>query len=160
MTRILEAVHLALKILLGLLIAGLIVPVTMQVLSRYTGIIPRYIWTEEIARFCFIWIIMVGAICAVRDSTHFDVDILPKSENPRTAALQRLVVHLVILFVAGIFVWYGWRFILFGWFQTSEIFGLPMTWIFGAWPVAGVLMALFVLEKIWNEIRILRGDAP
>ena len=78
MTRILDAIHLVLKVLLATLIAGLIVPVTMQILSRFTGIIPRYIWTEEIARFCFVWMIMIGAMCAVRDGTHFDLDVLPR----------------------------------------------------------------------------------
>ncbi len=51
----------------------------MQILSPLHRIIPRYIWTEEIARFCFVWIIMIGAMIAVRDGTHFDVDVLPHS---------------------------------------------------------------------------------
>src|SRR5207247_6286794 len=64
-------------VLMGLLI----VPVTLQVVSRYTILIPRYIWTEEVARFCFVWIIMVGAMIAVRDGTHFDVDVLPRPKT-------------------------------------------------------------------------------
>ncbi|TIX78858.1 MAG: TRAP transporter small permease, partial [Mesorhizobium sp.] len=52
MTRVLDVIHAALKIVLGVLVGGLLVPVSMQVLSRFTGLIPRYIWTEEIARFC------------------------------------------------------------------------------------------------------------
>ncbi len=71
MTRILDIIHLGLKLVLGALVGGLIIPVSMQVLSRYTGLIPRYIWTEEIARFCFIWMVMVGAMCAARDGSAF-----------------------------------------------------------------------------------------
>jgi TRAP-type C4-dicarboxylate transport system permease small subunit len=159
MTRILDRIHQVLKILLGVLIAGLLIPVTMQILSRFTGIIPRYIWTEEIARFCFVWMIMIGAICAVRDGTHFDLDLLPGSENPRVEAAKRIFVHLMVMIVAGIFIWYGWGMIEFGWYQTSEIFELPMNWIFASWPLAGLLMALFLLEKILIELRAFRGDA-
>ena len=36
-------------------VAILVVPVTMQVVSRFTGLIPSYIWTEELSRFLFIW---------------------------------------------------------------------------------------------------------
>ena len=61
--------------LLILTVAVLIVPVTMQILSRYTNLIPPYIWTEELARFVFIWMIMLGAMLGVRESSHFDVDI-------------------------------------------------------------------------------------
>ena len=64
----------------------------MQILARYVDFIPRYIWTEEVARFCFIWIIMLGAMIAVRDDTHFDVDVLPQ---PRTAAAVGLD-HVVL----------------------------------------------------------------
>lgn len=158
MTRILDIIHLGLKLLLGTLVGGLIVPVSMQVLSRYTGLIPRYIWTEEIARFCFIWMVMVGAMCAVRDGTHFDLDLMPRSINPKVEAAKRIFVHVMIMVVAGIFIWYGWGLIEFGWFQTSEIFSLPMNWIFAAWPLSGAIIALFLIEKIVNEVRLVRGE--
>ena len=159
MTRILDAIHFVLKILLGVLIAGLLVPVTMQIVSRFTGLIPRYIWTEEIARFCFVWMIMIGAMCAVRDGTHFDLDVLPQSINPRTEAAKRIFVNLMIMAVGLVFIWYGWVFIEFGWFQTSEIAELPMNWIFVAWPLAGVLFVAFTIEKIVGEFARLR-EAP
>ncbi len=79
-----------LKMLSWILMGLLIVPVTLQILSRYTGLIPRWIWTEEAARFCFIWIIIVGATIAVRDGTHFEVDVLPTPTNPKVEALMRL----------------------------------------------------------------------
>jgi TRAP-type C4-dicarboxylate transport system permease small subunit len=34
------------------------------------------------ARFCFIWVILVGSMIAVRDGTHFTVDLLPKASKP------------------------------------------------------------------------------
>jgi TRAP-type C4-dicarboxylate transport system permease small subunit len=157
MTRVLDAIHLGLKVVLGLLVAGLLVPVSMQVLSRYTGVIPRYIWTEEIARFCFVWMIMVGAICAVRDASHFDVDLLPHSRSPKVEAVKRLFIHLAMAAVGVIFIWYGWNLLLFGWNQTSEIAELPMNWIYGAWPVAGALFVLFLAEIVIREARIIRG---
>jgi TRAP-type C4-dicarboxylate transport system permease small subunit len=157
MTRVLDAIHLALKLALGLLIAGLLVPVTAQILSRFTNVVPRYIWTEEIARFCFVWMIMVGAMCAVRDGTHFDLEVLPESSNPKIEAAKRVFVHVMVLLVALIFMWYGWRFMLFGWYQKSEIAALPMNWIFVAWPLTGIVAGLFVIEKILKEIAAVRG---
>ena len=48
-----------LEILLGLCVGILVIPVTLQIVSRYTPFIPSYIWTEEMARFLFIWTIML-----------------------------------------------------------------------------------------------------
>ena len=45
------------RLLTGLLafsVAIIIIPVTLQMVSRYTALIPSYIWTEEMARFLFI----------------------------------------------------------------------------------------------------------
>ena len=49
----------------------LIIPVSLQIFSRYTELIPSYIWTEEMARFMFIWTIMIGAMIGVREVDPF-----------------------------------------------------------------------------------------
>ena len=158
-TRILNGWYRLLQVVLTVLMTALIVPVSMQILSRYTGLIPRYIWTEEIARFCFIWIVMIGAMIAVRDGSHFDVDVLPKAK-PRIEACLRLFVHFAMLLVALVFVTYGYEFAKFGSIQSSEIAGLPMLTIYIAWPLAGVTWLAFLGEKFFEDLRILRGEIP
>ena len=157
MRIVLEGYYRLLKGLITVLMAALIVPVTMQILSRYTGVIPRYIWTEEIARFCFVWIILIGAMIAVRDGTHFDVDVLPHSANPTVEFASKLFANLAILLMALSFIWWGRDFFVLGSRQRSEIFGLPMWMIYVAWPIAGVTWTVFVIERIWNDLRDLRG---
>lgn len=159
MRWILEGYYRLLRLLLTVLIGALIVPVAMQILSRYTGLIPRYIWTEEIARFCFVWIILIGAMIAVRDGTHFDVDVLPHSANPRVEFIARLFVNSAILVMALSFLWWGMDFYVLGARQQSEIFGLPMWLIYIAWPIAGATWTVFTVERIMNEYRDLREGA-
>jgi len=154
---LIEQYYRILKFLLTGLMGLLIIPVMMQILSRYTGIIPRYIWTEEIARFCFVWIILIGAMIAVRDGTHFDVDVLPHSENPTIEMVSRLFIHLAVLVLGLSFLWWGYDFGVLGSRQQSEISGLPMITIYIAWPLAGATWTLFSLEKIWDEIQNMRG---
>ena len=160
MTRFLDHIDRVLRIAITALIGLLIVPVTLQILARYIDFVPRYIWTEEIARFCFVWIIMLGAMIAVRDDSHFDVDVLPQ---PRTAAGQgwaRLLVHGIMLALALCFIWYGKQFADEGLLQSSEIADLPMIAIYAAWPLAGVLWTLFLIEKLAADIAKIRGVAP
>ncbi len=155
----LEGYSRFLKLLLTVLMGLLIIPVSMQILSRYTGLIPRYIWTEEIARFCFVWIILIGAMIGVRDGTHFDVQVLPHSTNKYVEFGSRIFVHLSILGMALAFMYWGLDFIKLGLRQQSEISGLPMVTIYAAWPIAGATWTLFTLEKIWDEIKeILKGE--
>jgi len=137
-------------------VAVLIIPVTLQIISRYTALIPSWIWTEELSRFLFIWMVMLGAMIGVREHTHFEVDVWPDLK-PRPAALLRIVSHLFVLIFALVFVWWGIQFVRFGWSQNSELAELPMAFIFMAWPVAGVTWALFLGESFVANVRILRG---
>ena len=56
-----DAWYRLLCILLAVFLAALIVPVSLQIFSRHTALIPAYIWTEEMARLMFVWVIMIGA---------------------------------------------------------------------------------------------------
>lgn len=160
MRMILEGYYRLLKFLITLLMAALIIPVTMQILSRYTGFVPRYIWTEEIARFCFVWIIMIGAMIAVRDGSHFDVDVIPHSSNPKVEFASKLFVHVSILVMALSFLWWGLDFYVLGSRQQSEIFGLPMWMIYIAWPISGATWTLFTLERIVDDYQALTHGEP
>ena len=161
MKKLLNGYYRILQVALTLLMGLLIVPVSLQIFSRYTGLIPRYIWTEEVARFCFMWIVMIGAMIAVRDGSHFDVDVLPKFGSKRVEAAMRIFVHLAMLLVALLFVTYGYDFAQFGAMQTSELARLPLLTIYIAWPLAGVTWFAFLGEKLIEDIALLRkADGP
>ena len=157
MKRFLDAYYRLLQVLITLLMGLLIVPVFLQIVSRHIGLIPRYIWTEEIARFCFIWIILIGAMIAVRDGSHFAVDLLPDAKSNRGEAVRRLFVDFMVFLVAMIFIVWGWPLVQFGLLQTSEISELPMVTIYIAWPLAGVTWILFLGENTVENIKVLRG---
>jgi TRAP-type C4-dicarboxylate transport system permease small subunit len=156
--KFLDGYHRLLTWLMVASVAILIVPVTLQVISRYTALIPAWIWTEELSRFLFIWMIMLGAMIGVREGMHFVVDVLPDLP-PRPNAVLAIVANFFILVFALVFVWWGIQFVRFGWDQTSELAELPMAFIFIAWPVAGVTWVLFLGESFVASFRVLAGRA-
>ena len=154
MRKFISAYSRALDVALVASVAILIIPVSLQVFSRFTELIPSYIWTEEMARFFFIWMIMIGAMVGIRDGAHFDVDLWPDL-RPRANALLRILSNVFILLFALVFVWYGIKFVQFGWSQNSELAELPMPLIFVAWPMAGLTWLLFLAERFVADIRVL-----
>lgn len=158
MKKLLELYFRFLKVLLTVLMGVLIIPVTIQILSRYVGIIPRYIWTEELARFCFIWIILVGAMIAVRENEHFTIDLLPETKTRKGKAISLMLVDFMTFLMAAIFVVWGWPLVEFGLLQTSEMAELPMVYIYIAWPIAGVSWALFLVERTVDNIKLYRSS--
>jgi TRAP-type C4-dicarboxylate transport system permease small subunit len=153
MKKIIDAYHRLLTGLLVACVALLLVPVCLQMLSRFTDLIPPYIWTEELSRFLLIWMIMIGAMIGVREGTHFDVDVWP-SLSGRANALLRMVSQCFVLIFALVFVIWGVEFVRFGWNQTSELADLPMTWIFIAWPLTGLTWLVFLGETFRTNLNI------
>ena len=156
MRRFIELYHRLLTRLMVGTVAILIVPVTLQIISRYTALIPSWIWTEELSRFLFIWMVMLGAMIGIREHSHFEVDVWPEL-GPKFTALLRIVSHVCVLVFALVFVWWGIGFVGFGWDQLSELAELPMPWIFIAWPLAGATWVLFLGESLVDSVRVLRS---
>ncbi|MFZ0848557.1 MAG: TRAP transporter small permease subunit [Hyphomicrobiaceae bacterium] len=144
--------------LLVLSVAILVIPVSLQIFSRYTALIPSYIWTEEMARFLFIWTVMIGAMIGVRESTHFEVDIWPKL-SARAEAGARLAGRFGVLAAAMVFVFAGIHFTEFAWHRTSELAELPLWLIHVAWPVTGISWIVFLGEQVLDDLKILFGRA-
>jgi TRAP-type C4-dicarboxylate transport system permease small subunit len=156
MRSIINGYHRLLTWLLVASVAILIVPITLQIIARYTQLFPAYIWTEELSRFLFIWMVMLGAMIGIRERTHFEVDVWPDL-GPRAGAALRVVSNVFVLIFALVFVYWGARFLSFGWYQSSELAELPMGFIFTAWPLAGATWLLFLGEAFFDDLRILRG---
>ena len=156
MKVLLDWYHRVLTWLLAATVGILIIPVTLQIVSRYTALIPSWIWTEELSRFLFIWMIMLGAMIGIREHTHFEVDVWPEL-SPRADALLKMVAGFGVLVFALVFVWWGIQFVRFGWDQTSELADLPMPFIFVAWPLTGITWLAFLGESMWKNFNVLRA---
>lgn len=156
LTRVNDALAAVLRVLLGLFVAVLVVPVSLQIFSRYTALIPSYIWTEEMARFLFVWAIMLGAMLGVREGSHFVVDLWPRL-SARASALLDLLGSLGVAVVAVVFLGWGWRFTESAFYRISELAELPLWLIHMAWPSAGLVWLLFLLERIGRDLAVLRG---
>lgn len=148
----------ALAWLLAFSVAVLVVPVSLQIFSRYTALIPSYIWTEEMARFLFIWMIMIGAMLGIREGAHFEVDVWPRM-NARAQAAVRLVSGIGVLVLALVFVWAGIEFTRFAWNRISELAELPLWLIHVAWPLTGLTWLVFQAERMLDDLRTLTAGS-
>jgi TRAP-type transport system small permease protein len=158
MKKILDGYYRFLQILLTTAMGLILIPVSLQILARFVDAIPRYIWTEEMARFCFIWIILIGAMIAVRDGTHFAVDLFGAAKTDRRQAISNMFVDFIIFLVAMVFIIWGWPLAKFGLMQESEMAELPMIFIYIAWPVAGITWVFFLAEKLVDNIKLYRSE--
>ena len=156
--RSLELLCTVLKVTLTILVGALVIPVAMQVIARYTGIIPVYLWTEELATFIFAWVVMIGSVLAVWDNTHFDVQVLPDSSNPLILLIQRSVVYLLVGGFGAMFTWYGIDYAKFGGIQHSVMMNANLLITHITVPFAGLLWCIFSLFKFSEAFQIYKSS--
>jgi TRAP-type C4-dicarboxylate transport system permease small subunit len=120
-----------------------------QVFTRFVIKVPS-IWTEEIARYSFLYMVMIGAALGVRNSTHFGMTMLiDKLQGKMREYYHRFFINVILLICSIILLVYGMEFtITYGMTRVSPTFLVPMAWVFAIIPVSAVLMILFAAYNI------------
>jgi TRAP-type C4-dicarboxylate transport system permease small subunit len=140
----------------GLMLA-LVLVVFTQVALRYLTYQPLF-WTEEVGRYVFIWLALLGAAEGARRGMHFAVDLLPRRLPPRAGSRLRAAIHLAEAALYGLLAWAGVLVVQVTHVQTSPSIALPMSLPYGALPVAGGLLCVFSLRRAWAQWHSARKD--
>lgn len=154
--RSLETFCKGLRVLLGILMASLAIPVGMQVIARYTGIIPVFLWTEELATFIFVWVVMIGSMVAVWDGTHFDVVVTRDAQSPLGVLIQKGIVHIFVGVFAILFAWYGIEYAKVGTIQSSVMMQANLLWTYITVPIAGFVWTVFTAYRLYEAVTVYK----
>ena len=128
------------------LLASFIVLIVYQIVSRNLGFLPRLYWTEEMSRFAFQWMIMLGTAIGVLHADHFVLEAFPRGSRPDR--VTRVIRDVACLTVGLIFVVFGQAFALSGFNRIASASQLPMVVTYSTFLVSGVLIVLFSLQRL------------
>ena len=117
-----------------------------QVFTRYVTEDPL-IWTEEVARYLFVWITLIGAAAAVRLNQHFGLDILRRA-FPRLEKPLGFLTTVAIGVFFGLLLWTGIAETRQAALQMSPALQVRMHWAYLALPV-GAALAVFHVIAHW-----------
>lgn len=138
---------------LGMVLLALLVATTLlQVLSRYVLSKP-FDWTEEAARYIFVWVAMLGAGMAAKDRAHFFVDLLLERMPPRLGKYVAVSTGVVASAFLLAISWAALELALSNGVQDSPVLTIPMSIPYFAIPVGLGLMALFAVSDTVQTIR-------
>lgn len=143
--RLLDAITGGLS---ALLLAGMIVLVTWQVVSRYLLNDPST-FTEETLRFGVIWLSLIGAAYVTGKGKHMSVDLIKDMMSPAAQRTINILIQIGFLAFAGaVLIFGGLRAVNIAWYQTSAVLQVPMGAVYAALPVTGILIVLYSLLNI------------
>ncbi|KZL27742.1 TRAP transporter small permease [Pseudovibrio sp. Ad37] len=126
----------------------LVVCVVWQVFSRYVLGTPSTV-TDELARFMFMWIGLIGAAYTLGMRRHLAIDLLTGSLVGKRKLFSDYFIILAIAFFSGVVMFYGGGQLVLKTLangQVSPALRVPMGYIYAAIPFSGGIMLFYCIE--------------
>lgn len=145
--KVCAAVNLAAEILVGVLVAAMTLDAFLQVVFRY-GVEASLSWSEELARYLFVWVIFVGASVAVRRNQHIAMTALISAlpVRPRRAFALAAITAFALFFT--ILAWVSLPLIDNARFTLSSELEIPIAWVYAAAPIGAILSVLHLFNRV------------
>jgi TRAP-type C4-dicarboxylate transport system permease small subunit len=143
----------AIKALLALLMAAMVVLVFGNVVMRYvfnSGIAV----SEELSRWLFVWMVFLGAIVGLREHAHLGVDSFVKMLPPTGRKICFALSHALMLYAAVLLTEGAWKQTVLNWDTTAPASGLSVGFFYAAGLVFGLAAIPILLHDLY---RLLSG---
>jgi len=150
-----RALTLLPRVLLGGLVLFAIGVMLYGVLARYVLLPitdwldvdpPNFFWVEEVGETTLAWLTMIGAAIAVKERSHFAINLVIHRFSERSKAVLHIFHNLVIAAFGGLVAWMGFKLVLLNAPLTSPALELSLGWLYASTLVGGILIVLFALD--------------
>ncbi len=135
--------------LVVLCLFAMVVMVFGNVVMRYafnSGILI----SEEMSRYCFIWLTYIGAMVAMREGGHLGVDTMVKHLPLGGKKFCVLLSEGLMLFCNGLFLLGTYKMHELQVTNVSPVVGLSMIWVYGIGYIVAVVMGAFNVVKLYK----------
>lgn len=128
----------------------------VMTLIVFFGVILRYGfnyplgWTDEAAKICFTWIVFFGGVIGVRRGIHISINVVVKYLPLAPRKVLNVVGDLSIGFLLVVIIYYGIRLSAMTSRITTPILEISLVFIYGAAPVAALLMLYHHLKNMYT----------
>lgn len=135
---------------------GIFLCVFAQVIFRYAFNSP-FTWSEELARYLFIWCAFLGWIIASRRNTHLAMNFAIARLSSRVQAGIAAATQLATLFFAWILGTRGAQLVANNWDVENVAVPFNLGVIYLIEPIAAVAIAAYALLALADALSALRS---
>ncbi|MBF7073912.1 TRAP transporter small permease [Glaciecola sp. MH2013] len=126
------------------------VVVSWQVFSRYVLGAPSS-FTEELARFCLIWLTLLGCVFAYRKNSHLGLDMIYTQATATQRKVMYYFIHLCVATFALCVMVIGGYLLMdmtdqLG--QSSAVMGIGISYVYMVVPISGILIVLYAIKAM------------
>ena len=148
MTQLVNGFFRLLEGLVVLCLVAMVIMVFGNVVLRY-GFNSGITISDEMSRYCFIWLTYIGAMVAMREKGHLGVDTLVLRLPLTGKKLCFFLSEALMLLCNGLFLLGTWKMHELQVSNVSPVVGISMIWIYGIGYVVGAVMSLMNLHQLY-----------
>jgi TRAP-type C4-dicarboxylate transport system permease small subunit len=142
-----------LEVLVVVFMVAMVVMVFGNVVLRY-GFNSGISISDEMSRYCFIWLTYVGAMVAMREGGHLGVDTLVKHLPIHGKKVCLFLSETLMLLCNALFFLGTYKMHELQVTNISPVVGISMIWVYGIGYVVGIVMGIINLRVLY---RLLSG---
>ncbi len=149
----LNAIRKANEVAVIILFIIIICTVFLQVVARYVFNSPPA-WSEELARYCQVWMVLLTSSICIRKGSHLAVDYLTHYLSDQWKRRLGIFSHTLIVLYLGAVLYFGFVLLKVGMFQYSPAMEIRMFFMYLIFPIGYSLMlteALIVTVRLVKE---------
>lgn len=136
----------------GLLLALMFLITFYQILARDVFVISS-MWTEELARILFVWIVFLGAGTLIADNQHIRISILTDRLPSAACRIIRIISNLLILIFCMIFLWSAYLNCVSNWdFYAPSMKWMRLSYLYLGLLLSGILMVWYLAVNLIKDL--------
>jgi TRAP-type transport system small permease protein len=110
-------------------------------------------WTEELAKFLFVFIVFLGSATLMEREEHISISILTDRLSGALGRWHRLFIQLVLVAFGVVFVWSAWLNVVNSWeFYAPSMPWFRLSYLYLVLVFSGILTLCYLLL---NMARVL-----
>jgi TRAP-type transport system small permease protein len=148
MRQVIDLFFKLLEFLVVVCLVAMVIMVFGNVVLRY-GFNSGISISDEMSRYCFIWLTYIGAMVAMQDKGHLGVDTLVRRLSLGGKKLCFFLSEVLMLGCNALFFWGTWQMHELQVTNISPVVGISMIWIYGIGYVTASVMAVMNLNQLF-----------
>ena len=122
-----------------------------NVVLRY-GFNSGIVFSEEVARFMFMWLTLIGALIVMKDHGHLGMSSVVDKLSERGQRISRFLADTLTLACCLLLANGTWRQVVIGMDDHAPVTGVPMGIIQSALLISSIGMALVLAYGLWRQL--------
>ncbi|WP_413303850.1 TRAP transporter small permease [Bacillus sp. 1P10SD] len=119
------------------------------------GVIARFfelalVWTDELARYTFIWSVLLGTVVAFKHKKHIAIDLIGNVFSKSINQTIYVLIHGVLLILFFTLVKYGWTLTLQTWNVPTTSLQIPTGLIYLSIPLSSFLLIIYTIKDLYQ----------